>query len=355
MLKSKRVLLLCLLMAGLGLLVFTVNRRSDRPLAAERSQVESWLRRPRSPEPRSAVSAPVPMVAPAVAAVIAAECQNQWATLNALDLQQYLDGSQSLPPMLALSEHCTGLPPRFTTPLEIFKHACEGPSAESEPARQQQRFGCYQAMVIFRAVIADFATPALTASEISDPRLLADKLIAGLFGEVSEGLPFAERLLEVQPGFAPAAKVAAVLQMVALDSRKPGGSAEKVQHALERAESLSENDAADSEFFAAVRLSADLAAAKTDRERIETARSFAEAEPGNPKATYMSSYVAFKEGRYSQASALLAEAIRADPTNADYQETQKELQAVLASGMANPRDQKIYSHSYSVDVSKLVP
>ncbi len=319
---------------------------SSAPLA-KTDRVQALIRLPR------ATPKPVETAALVKADPISPECRTQWKLLNDLNLQRYLDNPESLPAELAVNKQCNNLPKSFATPTEMLKNGCK-PGDASAPlkSRELQHQTCYQALVIYRAMIADFDSQNLSADQISDPRLLSDKLIANLFKNLTDGLPYAERLLVIEPNFAPAAKIAAVLQLVSADTKTGIGTMETAKSSLERAERL---DNSDPRFYSMLRDSVEMAAADSVAMQIEVAKKQAHAQEGTANAAFLSSFVAFKEGRLAEASQRLADALRADPNNIDYQATQKELQELIEKRVKNPAEQRIYSHSYPLDITKLIP
>ena len=284
---------------------------------------------------------------------ISPECRTQWKMLNDLNLQRYLDNSETLPAELAVGKACNNLPKSFTVPTGMLENGCK-PSNPTAPlkSRELQHQACYQSLVIYRAMIADFDSQDLSADQISDLRLLSDKLIANLFKNLTDGLPYAERLLAIEPNFAPAAKIAAVLQLVSADTKKGIGTIETAKSSLQRAERL---DNSDPKFYSALRDSVEMAGADSVTMQIEVAKKQAQAQEGTANAAFLSSFVAFKEGRLAEASRRLADALRADPGNIDYQATQKELQELIEKRVKNPAEHRIYSHSYPLDITQLIP
>jgi hypothetical protein len=277
-------------------------------------------------------------------------CRASWDSLSALDLQRFQEGGDAALPM-ELVETCSGenLPGQFTGPMQLFKDSCSAFANSGDPTG---RAVCYQSMVFLRSVIADFDSPGKTAESIASPQLLADKLIASLFGDLTQGLPYAQKLLELEPNSVPAAKIAAVLEMVSLDSGRGSVSPESAGRALERAFRL---DPENAPFYEKLQNAVDLAAAPDEAARIEVATKIAQSEPSSPQKTYLASYVAFKEKRFNDASKLLADALKKEPQNPDFLQTQKDLAGHLKRKTPGLEAQKIFNHSYQLDLTSLVP
>lgn len=302
-------------------------------------QVQDWVR-----TPRPSVSSPA--IAAAVADSVPAPCRGEWERVDALDLQKFLEGTETFADPDKVSKACAGLPPTFRAANLLLEKSCGKNTQEGTP--EAQRRGCYQALAIYRATKADFLTAELTADKINDPRLLSDKLIAGLGKDPAQALPFAERLLELEPNFAPAAKMAAALHMATLSE---GGAPDKALAAIERAERLE----ADPGLYNALRTSVSMASTADGHERLEMAKKLAQEQAGTPSGSYLSSYAAFKEGNFGEAARSLSDAIRADPQNPDYLETQHLMQELMRKGEKNLSEKAIYSGSFSMDPTKLIP
>ncbi len=281
---------------------------------------------------------------------VSPKCREQWDLLAGMDLRRFQEDSAVATPS-ALVEACAKepLPQNFSGPLKMFQDSClklgSSPSAEA-------RAVCYQSLVFLRAMVSDFDSQNQTAESISDPRLLADKLIASLFSDLTEGLPYAQKLLEKDPNSVPVAKIAAVLEMVSLDSGKTSVSSESAGRALERALRLDPDNAL---FYEKLQNAVDLAAAQNDAARVGIAKKIAQSDPPTPQKTYLASYVAFKERRFGDAAGLLSEALRQDPQNPDYLQTQKELASHLKKKTPQLETQKLFNHSYQLDLGALVP
>lgn len=342
---NKRYILLCVpvLMAGAAWYFW------DPPkVATERAKptlsVENLVRAPRA-RPLGASQGPA-----ANQDRVSPKCREQWDLLSGVDLRRFQEDAEVAIPT-AVAEACSkdSLPPNFSGPLKMFQDSCLKLGSHPSP---EQRAVCYQSMVFLRAMVSDFDSQNQTAESISDPRLLADKLIASLFSDVTEGLPYAQKLLEKDPNSAPVAKIAAVLEMVSLDSGKTSVSPESAGRALERALRLDPNNAP---FYEKLQNAVDLAAAPNDEARVGVAKQISQSEPPTPQKTYLASYVAFKERRFSDAAGLLSEALRADPRNPDYLQTQKELASHLKRKTPQLETQKLFNHSYQLDLGALVP
>jgi tetratricopeptide (TPR) repeat protein len=315
----------------------------DEPTTLSISKhVQNWMRQPRA---RAASNA---SVAAPVASVVSKECRSVWDQLDGLDLQKVLEGSQALPAVRSLAKHCAGLPREFGVPAQFVDKACGNNPETAKITPEQKRHDCYQALVLYRAMTADYNSGDLSADKITDRRLLSDKLIAGLMKDPAVALPYAERLLELEPNFAPAAKMAAVLNMATLQA---GASPDKALAAIERSERLESDPSMHAQLTNTVKM----ASTVDGPERVETAKKLAQEQMGTPPGDYLSSYVAFKEARYDEAQKLLSAAIAADPGNRDYQETQKDLSKLLRDRVANPNTKPIYSNSFSADPTKLIP
>jgi tetratricopeptide (TPR) repeat protein len=315
-------------------------------------KTREWVRLPR--EKRTEALPPLSGASSSVVDALSEDCKKQWEAVNAVDLQKFLDGTEEKSPLPKLSA-CAGLPKAFHPLLDLTKQNCETAEAAGVNAagKAERKANCYQAFVFYRALIADLQSESVPAESITDRKLLSDKIIAGLLKGTADSLPYAERLLELEPNFVPAAKMAAVLQVLNLQgSSDVSADSTKVERAIERAERM---DPESPQMYSDLRSSVQIASVKSEEERIEVAKRFAQSHEGTSKGAYMASYVEFKQGRFENAQRLLREAIQADPQNPDYRETQAELSAALKKGGPNVQKERIYSHSFSFDLGKLVP
>jgi len=291
--KNKNVFLL-----GLGVLAasFYFAIRSGRNSSTSPSSDSELKRRAREAisfvvqSPRESLKGENSKLSP--------ECQVFFDKLRELDLrdQNGLKGS--------LSNDCRKVPPSFQSLQAFFeKHCLVKPESKE----------CLLALYHYRAALTDFFTRDIPLSQISDKKVLFDKMLANRTLDPKLSLEAAKRLSELEPHLYEAQKTQ-ILQNLFLASQSASESNidwHQFDSVIERATSLS---AEDPELVEAQLLS-QMLRSSDPRTLQDRARQLSEDFPQEWRGPYYLAWGLFNEGRGQEALDALMEAKKRDPKN----------------------------------------
>jgi tetratricopeptide (TPR) repeat protein len=189
---------------------------------------------------------------------------------------------------------------------------------------------CLIALYHYRAALTDFYTQKLAISEISDPQVLFDKMLANRTTAPQKSLEAAQRLTELEPHLYEAYKME-ILQSLFIASQnpeKPDLDWNRLDLVLEKARELKGQDP---ELVEAVLLS-EIFRNSDPRSLQDRARQLSEDYPQEWRGPYYLAWGLFNEGRGQEALDALMEAKRRDPKNQRIDQTLEGLQ----NGKAKP-------------------
>jgi len=226
------------------------------------------------------------------------ECKTFFGNLRALDLK----GEKTLS---AITEHqCQKVPEALTSLHSFFESQCKG-KTESK--------NCLLAIYHYRAALTDFFTRDLPLSEIRDPRVLFDKMVANRSVAPEISLKAAERLVELKPDLYEAYKVQ-ILQNLFIASQNPQGNSvdwNKLETVLEKASVLNSQDP---ELLEA-EMMVHLFRSSDPKNLQDRAKQITEDYPQDWRGPYYLAWGLFNEGRGQEAVEYLMEAKRRDQAN----------------------------------------
>lgn len=216
-------------------------------VAPREAGVASQLPSARAPEKPlfSAPRAPVKVEDPAIEPA----CKTLWADLGGLDLKEAL----GYPPRrveIPAGDKCAGLPKKLDEKHKAFLAACgpflNDPEKVSSAEWKAKAPQCQMAAFFYRAAVTDYLTKDEKLSDIKDPKVLADKLMNQFADNPKRAAEVAERLLEVEPGFYPAAKAVAMSRFMDAQERAGGDTKnpvwDQVKKDLDRASQMNPED-----------------------------------------------------------------------------------------------------------------
>jgi hypothetical protein len=261
---------------------------SPRPSTVRRGappEISSTSCKPFSPliaAPRKMISVPNPET-------VSPDCTALWTSLQSLDLEDtFKEGSVSFPE----KSSCQPKPPILEKAHEAFVTECRDFAHSGGEPTSVARDRCLSATLSYRAKITDWLTRELPVTEISDPKILADKLIVRFGEDPYEASEIAERLHEIQPDYYPATKALLISRFLKA-SQDPDSpvlgeqEAEALRWAREAAPTDEEVGYLDIARSMRTRRAEDLFSAADRLERVT---------PGSPAAPYARSYAEFEEG-----------------------------------------------------------
>ena len=231
------------------------------------------------------------------------DCQEFWSGLRGLDLRTLSKDTKSIRNKTS-SEKCSAIPLPLKAVHDYFNSACKEGADPSV---------CWTAIYHYRAAISDYLTKEVPLSEIKDPRILLDKMLANREINPELSLKAAERLAEVEPNLYEARK-AQVLGRLFLATKKPEQSESawnSLEDSIQKARELSKLDP---ELLEA-ELYAEIARSSSWEHAIEKSQEVAEEFPQEWRGPYFAAWGLFKEGRGQEALDYLLEAQKRDPQN----------------------------------------
>jgi hypothetical protein len=305
-----------LILAGL-LWKFSLSRAPETP-ASETAPPEALARAvpgappPELPSPRLQAlrQGPREPLAPKAGEKVSPECVSFWTSLRSLNLDEsfrFPPKAMSLPP----AGPCGSPPQALAAAQERYARDCAGVQQMYRPEMDQAQWmaavsPCYMAVSLYRANLTEWLTKDQKLSDITDPKVLSDKLAARLFENPAGAADVAERLLELEPELYPAAKVAAVSRF--LEAQTEGGGDtrnpvwNKLEDAIARMKKMNPSDptATEMEIVAEIMRSQDPAGM---RNRIEALR-----EKNPALADYFTAWMEYK-GNNTEGAVRLLEAM----------------------------------------------
>lgn len=246
-------------------------------------------------------------------------CVSYWEALRAQDLVKTMTEGQPLPGFPS-GTNCKQVPDELAGYHSDFQAACGSLPGGSTPSSAGEKFTrCFLSLLDYRAQITELMTRDVPLSEIADLTVLSDKLVAKSANDDGAMLAVAERMLEVDPNFYPAAKAAIVARFKTIATDETAARSERnwedLEAAVARAKKFGESDEELLEAEAALYLhhGDDLVQAEAVAKRMETLH------PTSGTGPYYRAWVASKRGDMDTAKAQLAQALRLKPLDTRYQ------------------------------------
>jgi len=138
-------------------------------------------------------------------------CSALWKSLEPLDLDKNFQAGPNPEKPFPTIGACATLPPYLAAAHDQFAQYCGGMAQLKTPAEWAMAAPqCQAATLLYRAKITDWNTRNVPLKEITDPKILADKLMAKFTDNPAGSAEAAERLLEVDPKLGFAAQASAM-------------------------------------------------------------------------------------------------------------------------------------------------
>jgi len=233
-------------------------------------------------------------------------CLVLWENLRARDLRRPLE-AHTLPADGA----CTKVPDPLKAYHLQFRETC------GQLATADDLAFCTLALLDYRVHITQFLTTGTPLSKIDDLLVLSDKLVASDVDDGKEMLAVAERMLEVNPQFYPAAKAALVARFRTVVAEEDGKSWDQTLSALQRAKRFSKKDEELLEVEAAIALIRNRDAKKAE----EIATAMDTQFPTSGTGTYYRAWIAAVQGDPGKAKTILQSAQAKQPDNMRVRDT----------------------------------
>ncbi len=311
--------------------------------------------REEKPEHRSSLSHPLgqgtPPLLPQIrktprvvlAKNISKACEELWTELFQLDLRGVVEGNLALDHLPRHSDcHSDNAKDWLSAAWKRFEQGCTAKDASSSEAKAENRPVCLFSLVGLRAAVTDWVTNDKSPGELSDPRLIQDKLWANLQrADNPMTIALAERLQTLEPDNALTNQALVLAQFrIAGENRLNANDPfwEKFSSTLAREEELR---AVSSEEHSRRTIYADYLRNRDPRRLEEAALDAAKRYPTSSFPAYFFAISAFESGDSPRAIQALER--RSDP------ESQEALRLIKAG---NPKPFRVQL-SASLDALKL--
>lgn len=136
-------------------------------------------------------------------------CRNFWQEIMTLDLSDARIFNE--PSRLPSTKGCMAIT-EFQALQKSYEADCLASAGQTMTEANQQK--CQFALFYFRANLHDFFTKDLRVDQISDPTVLIDKLFARFLKNPLNAVEVADRLVELQPDYYPAAQAQVLAKLV---------------------------------------------------------------------------------------------------------------------------------------------
>lgn len=304
----RRPLVILILVSAIALFLWA---RSPTPTAKPVSPAESPSDAPAAsglPSPRKELyTAPRTALTPAPGQPAPSEaCLKLWNDLRGMDLAQ---ADLALP----AASGCDKLPPELTRWHDQYLQQCAGARSHA----------CEEALYGYRAAATELLTKDVPLRDISDPKVLTDKMLARLQsdGKAAGIAEAAERLLELDPDMPYAARASAMSRLEDAQATAAGKPTDphwqKVDEALDRASRGKD----DPQPYLETKLYAENVRYADPQRLRESAAEISRAHPALGVGPYHEAWAEHQAGNRERAVELLREAIRRQPQDPRFQGT----------------------------------
>jgi len=237
------------------------------------------------------------------------ECATFWGKLRELDLRNHGKEIGDIRAKTG-SDKCVTVPAQLRNLHEFFNAHCKDKTNSPQ---------CLVGLYYYRAALTDYLTKDISIRQISDPKILIDKMIANREINPRLSIEAAERLSEIDPKLYEARK-AQVLGRLFLATQEAAenknGSWIELEEAIEKAKELGNSDP---ELIEA-ELYTEMLRSNSSDEALEKSRAIADSNPQEWRGPYYAAWALFKDGRGQEALDYLAEAQQRDPQNSRIRE-----------------------------------
>jgi tetratricopeptide (TPR) repeat protein len=274
-------------------------------------------------------------------------CPAQWGKLAAVELAHPLK-REAVDELLTAGAKCQ----RMTTPMAILlqtmQNACEGWKREPSPEGTDQ---CRRAIVQFQSELTEWQTRTVSIEDITNKRVLAQKIIARFRNGSEEAAKSAERLLQLDPLNKAAAKAAILSHFVVAYKNRREPSSEGAWNQYSRAVQRLRDLGGDEEYF----LSETGIVASFFNGNLQglddKIRKFQQKFPTRGQPFFFGGLQKAQQGKRREAIALLKKAVSNEPNNINYSQSLKRLNSTTdGDSLADA-----FGISFSYNLSELLP
>lgn len=298
--------------------------------ATAQTKQKNFFQAPREPLPNATLE---PAISP--------RCRELWADIRKLNLgdSRLFSGDRFDIPNVA---SCTQLPKNLELMQNTVLEKCN-PSAAAiseEKGKKVWAANCQLALFYYRAQITDYMTRDQNPQDISDMKVLTDKLFANFVTNPKSATAMANRIMDIEPNYYPAAQTLLFVHMMEAAEIAPGQPKhavwQTVEADLERSRRIHPRDPqrAEIELY--------LLATRNESPEIVAAHAkrYAEVNPTSPSGSYYLAWSAYRSGKPNEGWQILNEANRKFPGD-------QRILGTLAGIKGNPKFYLSTDKSYS--------
>ncbi len=308
-----------ILLAFIGALVFRFADKKRAQLEAEKLNAAPVIA-PASQKIKNIYQASRLPLLPKKEEHLSQACADYFAAIRSVDLRLV----RTFPPRSSpfpLSETCKDIPKSMGDLDLAYKVACAPLMKANVDLTQKMWFDglppCMIAIFNYRAQITHFLTKGIAIEDIDDPKILLDKMMAGMNGtDYKLNGKIAERLLEVEPTLIPAAEMIVLSRFMVAQTESKGNPADKkweeLEHSLAKLidiGAISSKQVTEWQLMISLSKNPDLEETKRYAEKI------AMQYPDWSLPLYYQAWAAYKSDDVSGARKLLESARKLDPSD----------------------------------------
>ncbi len=265
--------------------VATAPAQNTAALPAARAKKKLFFESPREP-----------IATDKIAPSISPRCRELWTDIRKLNLGDssiFQEDRYQVPD----ASQCQGLAEPFASLQKSFAEKCQPPKkVTDEKEKALNASNCQLAAFYYRAQITEYLTRDEDLSDISDMKVLTDKLFAKFMNDPKTAADVASRMLEIDPTYYPAAQTLLFSHMIAASDSARGNMNDPVWQTvradLDRAKQMNPNDPQSAELDLFL-----LASQSDDPAKVrERAQAYADANPNSPLGLYYLAWAAYRSG-----------------------------------------------------------
>jgi len=210
--------------------------KAQTALPTGRMNQKTFFESPREPLPTGSIKGS-----------ISQRCRDLWTDIRKMNLgdQELFAGER---PQTPDASQCQNLPEPLASLQKDYAEKCAFPSQPTTDEKQKgtKTSNCQLASFYYRAQITEYMTRDQNPKDISDLRVLTDKLFARFLTDPKTAVSVAERMLELDPTYYPAAQTILLADVLTATDNARGNPADPswqiVQAALDRTKRMNPND-----------------------------------------------------------------------------------------------------------------
>lgn len=265
---------------------------------------------------------------------ISSACRNLWSELMKADVGLM----DTLPPL----QNCEP-PAELANYQANFREQC---------LEKKDQKACYTAAFFYRAHITEFLTKDERPDQISDPKVLIDKLFARFLVNPVSAAEIADRLVELQPDYYPASQAAVLSRLFDLfkGDGKPNPDSPEFRRVTDGIEKLSQMNPSDPQNVELQMLLGSIGDNSAERVK-DMAESFERQSPHSATSAYYLAWAEYKLGDAEAGARWLARAAQLAPNDPRIKETQEKIKAnPYFYKSPNEKDRSVFTATFSFNI-----